>query len=81
MVKTSDVNQPAKPKAPVSGSVQEGDKTVVRDDQQGTIGPVEPLGPLFISEGVRNDIEQYGQTIDPNTGRTLTKDDLKGLRK
>ena len=31
----------------------------------------------FISEGVRVEIEQYGQATDPFTGKTLTKADLK----
>jgi len=31
----------------------------------------------FISEGVRAEIEQRGEALDPITGRTLTKDDLK----
>ena len=31
----------------------------------------------FVSEGVRAEIEQYGQAIDPFTGKTLTKADLK----
>jgi len=31
---------------------------------------------LFLSEGVRNDLILYGTTIDPLTGRTLTRDDL-----
>jgi hypothetical protein len=31
----------------------------------------------FISEGVRVEIEQYGEATDPFTGKTLTKADLK----
>jgi len=34
-------------------------------------------GAPFISEGTRVEIEQYGQAIDPFTGKTLTKADLK----
>ena len=31
----------------------------------------------FISEGVRATIEDYGEAIDPFTGKTLTRKDLK----
>jgi hypothetical protein len=61
---------------PVSKAVDKGDETVKRDDVQGTIGPVEPAEKPFISEGVRNDILLHGSTIDPLTGKTLTKADL-----
>lgn len=32
--------------------------------------------PPFISQGVKNDIEQHGWTVDPLTGRKLTRADL-----
>jgi hypothetical protein len=35
-----------------------------------------PPAPPFMSEGVRNDLEQYGETTDPNTGQRLTRADL-----
>jgi len=43
--------------------------------------PGEPLGyhppaPPFMAEGVRRDLEMYGETTDPNTGRRLTRADL-----
>lgn len=64
-------------KAPVSVSVQEGDKVVPRNDFQGTLGPVAegPERP-FISAATKFEIEQYGEAIDPFTGKTLTKNDL-----
>ena len=51
------------------------------DVNQGQKAPVSAEPAPFISEGVRADIEQYGEVIDPNTGKTLTRNDLKSLRK
>lgn len=62
--------------APVSGSVNEGDDVVRRNDVEGTLGPVAEVPPPFLSEGVRSDIELYGSTVDPVTGRRMTRDDL-----
>lgn len=36
----------------------------------------EPERQLFISEGVRVEIEQNGKALDPVTGKFVTKDDL-----
>jgi hypothetical protein len=29
-----------------------------------------------MSQGVLNDLRQYGETVDPNTGKRLTRDDI-----
>jgi hypothetical protein len=29
---------------------------------------------VFVSEGMRNDLEHYGWAVDPNTGRKVVKD-------
>lgn len=40
--------------------------------------PKVPGTPSFgMSEGTREEIERTGKSVDPFTGRTLTKDDLK----
>jgi hypothetical protein len=39
---------------------------------------VKPTQPSFgISEGIRDQLEREGKAVDPFTGKTLTKDDLK----
>jgi len=39
-------------------------------------GVTETRPTRFISEGMRDDIERFGKTLDPFTGQPLTKDDL-----
>lgn len=36
--------------------------------------PESPARRVLISEGLRSDLEQYGQAIDPATGLLLTRD-------
>lgn len=71
MVSTKDAG-----KAPVSDSVDKGDKTVTRDDVQGTKGPAEVTPKPFLSEGVRNDVLLYGRGVDPVSGHVFTKNDI-----
>lgn len=61
---------------PVSGSVEKGDEVVRRNDAQGTLGPVAGAPLPFMSEGVRAEIEMRGSSVDPMTGKRLTRDDL-----
>jgi len=66
----------AKGEIPVSGSVQEGDDVVRRNDVQGTLGPVAVQTEFPLSEGVRQELLLHGAATDPATGRLLTRDDL-----
>lgn len=35
----------------------------------------EPDAPVFVSEGMRHDIELYGYAVDPVTGRRVNRDE------
>jgi hypothetical protein len=82
---TEDPDPTASPRASAPADTAAGESTARRAEldviDQPAPGPGEPLGyhppaPDFMSQGVLNDLRQYGETVDPNTGKRLTRDDI-----
>jgi hypothetical protein len=62
---------------PAKSGVTSGDvKAVV--DKGVEPAPAVPSAPRFgVCEGTREEVERLGQAVDPFTGKTVTKADLK----
>lgn len=51
--------------------------TVTEADDRDGSPRTAPVGPSFgMCEGVRTDLEQTGKTVDPFTGKTVTREQL-----
>lgn len=49
---------------------------IVAEDAGGVPPTHTPKAPSFVMcEGVRTDLEQTGETVDPFTGKTVTRED------
>jgi hypothetical protein len=67
------VPKPGKPGAERARLMQAIDQPAPKEGEPSGYHP--PVPP-FMSQGVKNDLEQYGETTDPSTGRRLTRADL-----
>lgn len=81
MVDSKDVPAAGQPANQPAGAAKPPAKRTAPQPVRGkevVQSPTEPedVRRPFISEGVRNDIELHGETIDPFTGQRLTREDL-----
>lgn len=79
MVDTNDTNvgtQPAKKTATAKKDLAEPRKGTEVVTSEPAAGEDRKQPSFGISEGTRADLEQYGETTDPFTGKLLTQKDL-----